>query len=94
MASAFPSVQHYQAVLGEGAPTRITLDQRHAVRYAQRHETTGFFNNLTTVLYLSGLVGDHAGTFRGHGHYPPTGHLSQDYRNGETAAYFRIILVC
>ena len=48
---------------GKAKPERLGLTGERAVRYAQIRENERFFNYVTTVLYLSGLVRDHTGTF-------------------------------
>ena len=45
------------------------------MRYAQKQDKRGFFSNVTTVLPLSGLVGDHTGAFSG-----PGGHSRDRFR--------------
>lgn len=61
-----PSPWHNATRLCSGESTEnIVLDRRRSVRYAQKHENTGFFGNVTAVLAPSGLEGDHTGAFSG-----------------------------
>jgi hypothetical protein len=64
----------------------LALDRERSVRYAHKLENTGFFSNVTTFLYLSGLVGGDTGAFRGRRNHPLTPHWHQEARNGKTAA--------
>jgi hypothetical protein len=79
---------HHRPFFRYGSATvKILIDSDHVGSYSQDWEHPGFFCNVTTVLYLSGLVGGDTGPFRGQGNQPATGHRSKDRRNGRTAVW-------
>lgn len=51
--------------------TLIPLDQARSVRYAQKHENTGFLINLTPVSSLPAVWGMDTGPFRDPGNHAP-----------------------
>ena len=48
-----------------GSPATGQATGGRVVNYAQEQQNTGFSSNMKTVLYLPGLVGDHAEAFSG-----------------------------
>ena len=57
-------------ILVEFPHTLIPLDQGRSVRYAQKHENTGFFINLTPVSSLADVWGSDTGLFEVQGTMP------------------------
>jgi len=68
----------------EHACKKKCLTESPGVRYAQKLENTGFFSNMTTVLSLSDLVGDHTVPVQDQRKHPLTLNRDQDARNGMT----------
>ncbi len=53
------SLVRYLLLFQSGPSVKILIELSLGVRYAQRHETSGFFINKTTVLPVFVLVRDH-----------------------------------
>ena len=70
---------------GDGHRCDKCLTESPGAKYAQQWDKPGFFINVTTVWYLSGLVGEDTGPFRGQRNHPATGHQPKHPRNGKTA---------
>jgi len=72
VASAFPLARHYRAVFGLRARQKNRLTKGWAVKYAQNECRRHLFINVTTVLPLSGRVGQSSAPFRGRRTNPST----------------------
>ncbi len=71
---------------GKAQPERLLLTRGIMKRYAQKKDKSGFFVNMTTVLPLLGLVGNHTRLFRVGGTNQRPVSDPQNLRNGKTAA--------
>jgi len=74
------------ALCSRDEPTEFWLTVGRTVRYVQEQEKCGFLSKVTTVLPLSGLVGDHTGPVQGQRNHPLTRNRDQEARNGKTPA--------
>ena len=64
----------------------LWLTEDHTVRYAWNHDKGNLFIKVTTILPLSGLVGDHPGPSPSQGDSAETGFQGKRPENRETVA--------
>ena len=62
------------------------LTEDHTVRYARKQDKGNLFIKVTTILPLSGLVGDHPGSSPSQGDSAETAFQGKRLENRETAA--------